>query len=657
MSGPKCPNISGMRYLILFLAIPFLSAQAGGPDCERIKKIASDLEKKIQSAHFTTEVCTKMDAKSLGLSEDSIGFSGDWDYRCKDYSAIDAQLKSIENEIALLKGIESLKTEIIDGLKTIDQNKNQDQAKADSASFMKNLEVARSLEKFLATSNASGENILGKVATDPDWKTETDLNGFAKILMKYCGGFPQKESVCEKGYALNEDTFKEIKDFIKVGKNTERKFNKNQIKDLTNALAINKGEEKYSFEELAQGLKGVQANGLLAAEDIQMIKALPELSNEKSFDFLKNMKQSIKGIKESEALVKAKSIPSRFSSLLNDLKKRQEWEMKSKLSLVLNQHESSIPEDVAEECTNARELKGSIENCLTPLKKSTALKSYEQAAVGDLISEFDYGQKHIAKLDQLLKECIPDEGLAYPAKCEGYITQQMADLVAKSQVLNALKAKNIQADPDLVSLRNFALEKLHSETCKMTSEESNITCETGLGNISLQAIVLSAAAKDIIYVYDKPATATSIDEICAAKADKINFKDELCAIKDEVPSNTSKAAIDSYEAPVNPDGTDPTGQALIDLGSSILNTVAGYLAPRPQPMMNPYAPIFPYSQPPISQPRDISSKIMDPYVAHGFGNYFPTQGLRPYSSINSNVGTSSAYDFGGSSHFNSPVGW
>ena len=39
-------------------------------------------------------------------------------------------------------------------------------------------------------------------------------------------------------------TFKEIKDFIKVGKNTERKFNKNQIKDLTSALAINSGEQK-----------------------------------------------------------------------------------------------------------------------------------------------------------------------------------------------------------------------------------------------------------------------------------------------------------------------------------------------------------------------------------------------------------------------------
>jgi hypothetical protein len=635
MSGPKCPNISGMRYLILFLAIPFLSAQAGAPDCERIKKIASDLEKKIQSAHFTTEVCTKMDAKSLGLTDSSIGFSGDWDYRCKDYSAIDAQLKSIENEIALLKGIESLKTEIIDGLKTIDKNKNQDQAKADSASFMKNLEVARSLEKFLATSNASGENILGKVATDPDWKTETDLNGFAKILMKYCGGFPQKESVCEKGYALNEDTFKEIKDFIKVGKNTERKFNKNQIKDLTNALAINSGEEKYSFEQLAQGLKGVQANGLLAAEDIQMIKALPELSNDKSFDFLKNMKQSIKGIKASEALVKAKSIPSHFSSLLNDLKKRQEWEMKSKLSLVLNQHESSLTEDVAEECTNARELKGSIEKCLTPLLDNKALKSYERRSVGDLISEFHYGQEHIAKLDQLLKECIPDEGLAYPAKCEGYITKQMAELVAKSQVLNALKAKHIQADPNLISLRNFALEKLNSESCKMTSVESNISSCDGVGNISLQVIVLSAEAKDIVFMYDKPTVPSSIEEICDNKEIKTNFKDELCAIKDEPPMIESKSTFDSYEAPVNPDGSDNTAQAWVDLGSSVVNSLAALMAPRQQPMMRPYAPVLPYSQPIMYQPKDIVDKTMDPFLAKGFG----------------------FYNFGSSNHFNSPVGW
>jgi hypothetical protein len=498
---------------------------------------------------------------------------------------------------------------------------------------------------------------MAKVATDPDWKEETDLNGFAKILMKYCGGFPQKGTVCEKGYSLNQDTFKEIKDFIKVGKTTERKFNKSQIKDLTNALAINKGEDKYSFEELNNALKGLQPNGLLALEDIQTIKALPELSNDKSFDFLKKMKESIAAMKESEGLVKAKSIPSHFKSLLNDLKKRQEWEMKSKMSLVLGQYESELPASGSDNCTNARELKGNIEECLTPLTTNEKLKSYQKSAVGDLIAEFDHGQKHIAKLDQLLSECIPEEGLTYPEKCEGYITVKMADLVAKSNVLMALKAKNIQADPDLVSLRDFALEKLHSEPCNAPSEESNIvSCEGGLGNISLQAIVLSGEAKDIIHVYEKPASPTTIQEICANKKDKSNYIEDLCSIKDEAPSKSSKKSFDSYEAPVSPENSNQGGKALIDLGSSILNSIAGYLAPPPPPMINPYAPIFPYTQP-TARPRDITNQIMDPYVSHGFGNYYPTQGLRPYSSINSNVGVSSAYDFGGSSHFNSPVGW
>jgi hypothetical protein len=82
--------------------------------------------------------------------------------------------------------------------------------------------------------------------------------------------------------------------------------------------------------------------------------------------------------------------------------------------------------------------------------------------------------------------------------------------------------------------------------------------------------------------------------------------------------------------------------------------LAGMMAPRP-PLTNPYAPIFPYVQP-TAPAMDISTRIMAPYVANGFGSYAPTQGLRPYSSINSNVGTYSAYSFGSSSHFNSPAG-
>ncbi len=642
-----------MRYLLLFLAIPFLSAEAAAPDCKKLKGYANDLEKAIQSKRFTTEECLIMDPKEFTLP--------DFDYRCKDLSAIDTQLKSIENEIALLNGITSLKTEIKDGIATLKKfEQNPAQAKEASVSFVKNLNIATSLERFLATTNTKSENILSEVVADKaGW---TDRASFIGLLRKYCGGFPQKGTVCEQGFDLTEETFKEINDFVTIGKDTKRKFDKSQIKDLKDALAVTKANGKglevgkiYSFGQLALELKDIKTDGLLSAEHMQVIKNLPELSNSKSFNFIKDMKDSIKVLKGSEGLMATQAIPSRFTALLNDLKNRQEWEMKSKVSLVLNQYEKDYLPDSKDKCDKARGLeKDSIAACLSPLSKNSKLQTHEQRAVDDLISEFEYGQKQITTLDELIKDCIPNEALTYPEKCEGIVSKQMADLVAKSNILTALKAKHIQSSPDLFTFRNFALEKLHSGEC-MTSTESNITCDKELGNISKEAITLSGDAGDIIHVFAKPKDATVIAQLCLeTKETNIPGKTFLCEIKDEVVVKKSENN-DSYEAPVSPENTNRTGQAWFDLGSSILNSVAGYLAPKPMAPINPYGPVYPYVQP-MYAPQDISSKIMDPYLSHGFGNYYSTPGVMPYSSLSSG-GTASSYDFSGGSHFNSPIGW
>jgi len=643
-----------MRYLLLFLAIPFLSAEAAAPDCKKLKGYANDLEKAIQSKRFTTEECLIMDPKEFTLP--------DFDYLCKDLSAIDTQLKSIENEIALLNGITSLKTEIKDGIATLKKfEQNPAQAKEASVSFVKNLNIATSLERFLATTNTKSENILSAVVADKaGW---TDRASFIGLLRKYCGGFPQKGTVCEQGFDLTEETFKEINDFVTIGKDTKRKFDKSQIKDLKDALAVTKANGKglevgkiYSFGQLALELKDIKTDGLLSAEHMQVIKNLPELSNSKSFNFIKDMKDSIKVLKGSEGLMATQAIPSRFTALLNDLKNRQEWEMKSKVSLVLNQYEKDYLPDSKDKCDKARGLeKDSIAACLSPLSKNSKLYTHEQRAVDDLISEFEYGQKQITTLDELIKDCIPnDEALTYPEKCKDIVSKQMADLVAKSNILTALKAKHIQSSPDLFTFRNFALEKLHSGGC-MTSTESNITCDKELGNISKEAITLSGDAGDIIHVFAKPKDATVIAQLCLeTKEVNIPGKDFLCQIKDEVVVKKSENN-DSYEAPVSPENTNRTGQAWFDLGSSILNSVAGYLAPKPMAPINPYGPVYPYVQP-MYAPQDISSKIMDPYLSHGFGNYYSTPGVMPYSSLSSG-GTASSYDFSGGSHFNSPIGW
>jgi hypothetical protein len=655
-----------MRYLLLLFVIPFLSVEAAGPDCSKLKGIAAHLEKLIQGApkDFHKE-CEKMTPESLGLPADSIGFSGEWDYRCKNLSAIDAQLKSIENEIALLKGIESLKSEIIDGIATIKKFDNPNQVKEASVSFVNNLNVATSLELFMATNNTKSENILSKIVADKvGW---TDINSFDGLRKKHCKDFGSaKGTVCDQGFALSEETFKEINDFVTVGKTTERKFNKHQIKDLKKALEITKHKEGsgievgvyYSFGQIASELKGIQPDGLLAPDDMEVIKALPKLSNNTSYDFLKNINASIKTINSSEDLLKAQGISSRFSSLLNDLRKRQEWEMKTKISLALHQHQDAIG-DAKDKCDQARELiKESVPACLTALSTSKGLLPNEQAAIRDLITEMDYSQKQVARLDDQIANCVPDETtltFTDTTKCDGILTLNMADLVSKSLVLNALKAKHIQARPDLITFRNFALEKLHSGKC-VTAGESNITCAADLGNISLEAITLTGDAADIIYVFDKPKEDTILDQLCLDSKEEIPFKADLCALKDDEPTKKTTKD-DNYEAPVSPDDNGAFNKALVDLGLNAVNSIANIFAPPPPQnynVGNQYGPQpFPYVMP--NQPQHISNRIMDPYVASSFGNY-STNGAIPYSS-NGGGGMPVPYVSGGGSHTNSPTGW
>lgn len=652
-----------MQFLSFFLFIFILSAQAAAPDCTRLKKIAEDLEKNIQTKRIATD-CEKIDPKSLGLPDQSIGFpnfskksgvNADWDYRCKDFSALETQLKSIENEIALLNGISGLKNDIKQGLETIKKFPNQNIAKEASAEFIKNLELAKSIETFLASNNLKSENILSKIVADPiGW---TDMNSFAGLLRKHCGEFlGLGTTVCTKGFVLTEDTFKELNDFILLGKKTDRKFNKQQVKQLKEAISIKKGEEDYSFDQLSTELKGIQANGLLAAEDMQKINALPPLSDGSNFKFIKNLKNSIKNLQGSQELVSAQGTPERFSALLEDLKNRQEWEMKSKISLVLSTN-AAIPESDSAACMKARVLDGPISDCLDAVIKNDKVPQLQKSILTDLKNEFRYGEQHLFKLSEMLKDCVPDANLNYPPKCDTMVSVQMAELVEKAQYLNALKAKHLQSSPDLIVMRNFALEKLHSSKGCMNAGESTIReCSQDIGPISREALTLTGDAKEILYIFEKPKSDTDIAHVCDEGTEKVSYKDELCDLADEdLKNKEDKINADTFQASVDPETRDNTRDSIIDFGKSLLQNVASAIAPRPQPMM-PQAPIFPYV-PPGPPAMDISSKIMAPYVSHGYGSYYPTQGLRPYSSVNSNVGTYSAYNFGSSSHFNSPVGW
>jgi hypothetical protein len=100
----------------LWLLISFLSFSAFAEDgerCSNLRKYAQELEKKIQNQKLSKESgeCLKIPLSDLGIEESKLTFkdiipskadgSANYDYRCKDYSAVEAQLKLVENELAL----------------------------------------------------------------------------------------------------------------------------------------------------------------------------------------------------------------------------------------------------------------------------------------------------------------------------------------------------------------------------------------------------------------------------------------------------------------------------------------------------------------------------------------------------------------------------
>lgn len=649
-----------MRYLSLVLFISF-SVQAA-PDCSRLKNIASSLEQQISTKRLAD--CDKITPKDIGQPEDAIGFpnlkkyegsDGNWDYRCKDFAAVDLQLKAIENELALLTGINKLKTEIDQALATFKSNPRHEEIRVSSKNFYTNLKVAASLEDFLLTNNPNGENILSKVIQDKNgW---TDINSFAGLLRKHCAEFPSENTVCQKNYGLSPEVYQEIDAFVKTGRASSGKFEKNHIKDLTKALSIKKGKEKYTYNQLLIEIKD-PGEGVLSEEDLAKIRELPQLvSGDDDFIFKKQLKLASGNLKNSGEVVYAQGTPDRFRTLVTDLKNREEWELKSKLSLVLNQFPPS--EDLKAKCDGVRELGGDVSSCLGPLAKS--LKGTDASVVEDFNLEMKYGQAHVARLTELQNKCIPNEAMEMPSECTALfagITDKVAALTQKASVLGALKVKHMQSSPDLFQLRNFALQKLLSGECVTEGDADIKECYPDIGTIPREAATLTGAAGEIIHVLENPQAEIDIDLICDEGKEKVPFKSDLCELADEEAKKSSKGKVnvDNYNASTEAPSRDTSKEGFLAAGQTLLGAVVGMFAPKPQPMINPYASnMNPY--PMVAQPQDISQKIMGPYLASGFGNYYPTPGLRPYSSVNSNVGTYSAYDLGGGKFFNSPVGW
>lgn len=647
MSGPNYPIIVDMRYLILILAFPLLvQAQPDSKECVRLRTVASELEKMIQGK-FAGATCDELPASEFE----------NFDYRCKDLSAIELQLKSLENEIAMINGVKNLRDEVLSAKATLEKHPNKGIAQDASQQLYQNLKIAVQIEGYLNATGIKGENLLTALAkaSGEDFQ---DASKFAALVAATCikiGVAPGSSPICENPQ-ISDELLAEVNGLLLLGRKTERKFSKSQVEDLKKAMAIKNGDKDYSFAEM---LKAVADPGAAAfsEKDVATLTSLKVAPDSDEYAFLNNMKSASAKLSSSVDLTQAQNVAARFKSFITDLKNREEWELKSKISVVLNELKDDIPASAKDACAGARELNANnFEDCFKPISTKINLPGYKKNSASNILHELKIGQNHIKKLDEVLAQCVPDDQMNLPDNCNAYTDAALLTLTKKATELNVIKAKILEESSGLLLTRDLAIETLYNKQC-LSSTQSDINgCAAELGAISREAVALSDAAGVIVFMYNKPKAVTDVDKICKDIPQGTSHSAEVCKLaRAKAPeAPVMKKNQDLYSQSITSE-RNSSQEALSGMIGALAQTAGAYFMPNQQ-MVNPYANMYPYT-PNIAQPRDIKNQIMDPYMVSGFGSYAPTPGLRPYSSINSNVGTASAYSFGASSYFNSPVGW
>lgn len=641
-----------MRYLLLFLFIPVLSTEAKAPGCDDLSSILRNLDKQIREKRISPDTCSTLTPQSFLYNQElPSGYPAPettqalTDYRCKDLSAVELQIKSIENELALFEGIAQLKLEINQGIEKLKTVEKPEMISMASKAFAANLEVARNLELFLDVNNENGENVFLTLsrAIETNWDTPQKLKDYLK---DYCKTHKISDAaICKDDYIISENLHKEISGFIKVGAESEQKFSPKHIEELQQALAIQKNGEEYSYDQLSADLPGLNAEGFTDASGIKALKEMPPLTGDSKFSFLN-------GLKTAKDLLEVKSISSKFQFLLNDLKKRQEWEMKSKLSIVMFEQAENIDQAHKEVCKEATTLSKPVKDCLDHLVNNKSLQSLEQAQIKDIMDELTYGENHLKLLSSLEKSCVLSDKLEIPQGCFEQLNKKQAELLEKSLALNALKAKMLEDSDKLIAMRNFALEQFQGQECT-AAELSEVRCD-GVSAISQQAVFLGEDVLGITLSYIPKEEGTDISGYCKEKEQK-TYEEKLCAFLEDEEEDNPMPKLAS-DIPTSPEQyRNPSAEAAMNVGGSLLGLLGQIMAQNRHPP-NPY-PMYPMGNYPTTPVLSISDSLLYPQASRGFGYYSPTPGAMPYSAFGKGMSSSASYNFGSASYFNKSVGW
>jgi hypothetical protein len=627
-----------MNFFVSLLFLIPLSFAGTAPDCQGLGKILEDYEKDLQKKSIVQ--CEKLNHIDLLGSmpvKDADFLKGKL---CLELGNIETQVEKLKAELAVLTGIDKLKTAV-----SKSKEKAEDGSRVAGLSFLSSLNAAQSLEVLLGTVLKDGKMLIEKIKELPPEKRLTQKDLVSQV-QNFCKEEDKNQvNACNpKVFNPDQDASRELLDLIK-----NSTVDKSQISKWQKMLAIkrkNVSEEdsSYSFHqmqtELASAFRTLDRKEIMSKNHLKAIAKLDDFENAQGLSFV----EDIASIKDKK---KTKILSDKLFVLMGDAKLRQQYEVQSKLSVLLENYGSEFKLSPSEKstCDEAKIIYEKAKACHGFLEREQ--KSLSQENIKTHLSSLRASVDYIDSLEEMEGQCREDlksTGIL-PPNCYEHFEKDMAEVQDKILQLNILKERIGSENQDLMTYRNFALKKW-GEMCQKADSPMDF-CESPdtPGTISKESFL---TISDIMKISIATPKITEDDEkikvLCddTDKKKRAQYEEKLCAFFDDMTSDIIMTKNESHpDGPVKaPDGKHKEA-ALRDawIGGTALVVSEGlkYFMPRTSPTnmpaMNPYQYNFSgYGRPAATM--GVADTILFNARYHGaYGYYMSTPGAQPYTAF------------------------
>ncbi len=526
-----------MKWPWLLLLIPLSQAMAAtAPTCRELPGLLEGFEKDLMDAS-SLQMCERpLEEFSLLTYNDGAGVNQimsaeqaafAYENRCMKLSVIENDIRRLENQHTLLLGFEKLKADI-KAQKELVASRNATTSGRAALHFQDAVITAQSIELLVNTGTVARDLKAALAAATPPVNFTTVL---ASVCSQRTDAQPDARDAC------NTNVFKPTPAAIEeltylLGSAT---LDQAQVDQWKSSLQIVQADgSAYSFDQMRSQMDGGLAISSdnrpgFSKQELMVIQSLPDFKNDSALEVVNTLNDSRKNV----------VLKQQFQFLVEDLLKRQQYDIQSKLSLTASQYAGDFVSDTdREKCNDIKSDHTVTTQCIEALR--AAYNSMEigvdQAHLANILDSVEAASIYAQQITDTAPDCLEATTTAVDAlnddvSCPALITGNQAELQNKILALTVIKDKILSEKSRTLQLRNFTAETLEQQ-CASSVEESDVgLCDENFEPlISQSANQLLSDAMAISVVYARPAEATLIDNICHDGSPQTSAVKSLCMV-------------------------------------------------------------------------------------------------------------------------------